>query len=92
MTRSTLVKNLVCCGLVAVSFLSPYSTLRLLIVEILGGPLRTVLGNFPALFFRDKPYYNLYGSLAVTAIYAILTYSIWSVVQYFARRRKDVAS
>jgi hypothetical protein len=92
MLRPTRAKSLVCIGLIAISFLSPYSTLRLLVVETLGCPLRPLLARFPLLFFRDKPYFNVYGSLAVTVVYTAMTYVVWSLVQAAVRWRKGPAS
>ena len=75
----------------AISFLSQYSTLRLL-VEILGSPLRPLLAHFPMLFFRDKHYFNVYGSLAVMVVYTATTYVVWSLVQAAVRWRKGPGS
>jgi hypothetical protein len=86
--RPTLVKSLVCISLIAVSFLHPYSQLRLVIVEYCGIPLRPILGGFSTLFYRDKPFFNFYGSLVVLVIYAAMVYIVWSVVQHWVQRRK----
>ncbi len=91
MSRSTIAKYLVCLGLVGVSFLHPHSAPRLLLVELSGGPLRIALNQFPGLFFRDKPYYNMYGALAVTVVYAVVVFIVWSLAERYARRRRDRA-
>ena len=54
---------------------------RLIVVETLGGPLRSMLRNRPGLFFRDKPYYNQRGGIAVMTAWSLLLYLLWSAAQ-----------
>ena len=86
MFKITLWKSIVCGSIFLIGFLPPRWPLRLILVEILGGPLRKVLMKFPGLFFIDKPYYNYPGGVVVLTTYALLIYLIWSLIQFYFNR------
>lgn len=83
----TRAKTVVALAVAGIGALPPYNTLRLVLVESLGTPLRPVLGQFHGLFYRDKPYFNVVGSLLVSGFYAVVLYLVWSSVQ---RRKGEV--
>jgi hypothetical protein len=74
---------------VALSFLSAWNPVRFTVVEFLGHPLRPLLSSFPGLFYRDIPFYNLYGSLVITSFYALLGIVVWSIVSGRNRSSHD---
>lgn len=81
MLAPTLWKAVICGTLFVIGLLPPHVTLRLIVVETLGGPLRSMLRNRPGLFFPDKPYYNQRGGIAVMTAWSLLLYLLWSAAQ-----------
>ena len=79
-------KNLICGLIFLIGLLPVQVTFRLLVVELIGGPLRGILGRFPGIFFQDKPYYTYMGGVIVMLIFSGIVYLIWTLVEKLATR------
>ncbi|NVK21930.1 MAG: hypothetical protein HWD86_05385 [Kangiellaceae bacterium] len=84
MSKSKIITVLVFVG---ISLLPVQNILRLLVVEIIGGPLKYFLGSFEQLFFTDKPYYNYLGGIVVMVIAVIFVLLLWILIERITTKR-----